>query len=148
MNHDNIRNAELAAALLRISLGVMYITHSLVLKFFTYGLANTAAYFGSLGLPDWLAYVVFAMELIGGLLLVLGIGTRAVVLALSPILIGAVWVHAGNGWVFTSSNGGWEYPAYLLILSGAQFLLGDGAYSLSRRVGAITMSQGGKLIPS
>jgi putative oxidoreductase len=52
--------------------------------------------------------------------------------ALSPALLGAIiWVHAGNGWVFTAPNGGWEYPAFLIVVSIVQFLLGDGAYSLA-----------------
>ena len=31
------------------------------------------------------------------------------------VLIGATWAHAGNGWLFTSPNGGWEYPAFLTV---------------------------------
>jgi putative oxidoreductase len=64
-------------------------------------------------------------------LLVLGIQARWVALALLPPLFGAiVWVHGANGWVFTASGGGWEYPAYLIIASLAQALLGDGAHAL------------------
>ena len=40
-----------AGALLRVSLGVMFIAHSVVLKLFVYGLAGTAGYFASIGLP-------------------------------------------------------------------------------------------------
>ena len=40
-------------------------------------------------------------------------------------------VHAGNGWVFTSANGGWEYPLYLSLLTIVQVLLGEGAYALA-----------------
>lgn len=127
MNPQNDSSTPLGIALLRVSLGAMFIAHSVVLKLFTYTLAGTAAYFGSVGLPPALAYVVFAMEATGGLLLVLGIGTRVVSLALAPILAGALWVHAGNGWVFTAANGGWEYPLYLLVLCLAQALLGSGA---------------------
>jgi putative oxidoreductase len=116
-------------ALLRVSLGAMFIAHSVVLKLFTYTLPGTAAFFASVGLPPALAYAVFAMEAIGGLLLLLGIATRTVALALAPILAGALWVHSGNGWVFTSTNGGWEYPLYLLVLCVAQALLGSGAFA-------------------
>lgn len=124
---------ELAAALLRVSLGTMYLAHSFILKFFTYGLSGTAAYFQSIGLPGWLAYVVFILEAAGGVFLILGIQTRWVALSLMPALIGAiVWAHGVNGWVFTAPGGGWEYPAYLIVLSIAQFLLGDGAYALHR----------------
>jgi putative oxidoreductase len=116
--------------LLRVSLGVMFIAHSLILKWMGFGLAGTAQYFESLGLPAFLAYATFFAELIGGILLVLGIQSRWVSLALLPVLVGAAWVHAGNGWVFSAPGGGWEYPLYLIVLSVAQALLGDGAYAL------------------
>lgn len=122
---------ETATLLLRITLGIMYLAHSVVLKLSTYTLAGTASFFVGVGLPGWLAYVTFAAEAVGGVLLILGVQTRWVVLALSPALFGAIiWVHAGNGWVFTAPNGGWEYPAFLIAVSVVQFLLGDGAYSL------------------
>lgn len=117
--------------LLRVALGVMFIAHSVVLKLLTFTLAGTAEFFVALGLPSWLATAVFLAEAIGGVLLVFGIQARWVALALSPILIGAVWVHGANGWVFTAMNGGWEYPVYLFILCLAQALLGDGAHALS-----------------
>ena len=120
-------------ALLRVSLGVMFIAHGIVLKYLTYTLPGTAQFFESVGLPGPLAYVVFAAEAVGGVLLVLGVGTRVVSLALVPILLGALSVHAGNGWVFTSANGGWEYPLYLTVLALAQALLGEGAFAWRRQ---------------
>lgn len=126
------RTGPAAVLLLRISLGVMFLAHSVVLKLFTYGLAGTAAFFVGIGLPEALAYITFAAELAGGVLLILGVQTRWVALALSPILLGAiVWVHAKNGWMFGYPNGGWEYPLYLFVLCGAQALLGDGPLALS-----------------
>lgn len=125
------QQTELATFLLRVALGIMYLAHSIVLKLSTYGLAGTAGFFVGVGLPGWLAYVTFAAEAVGGALLILGVQTRWVVLALSPALFGAIiWVHAGNGWVFTAANGGWEYPAFLIVASVVQFLLGDGANAL------------------
>ena len=105
------------ATLLRVALGIMFIAHSVVLKYFTFTLAGTAQYFVSIGLPGFLAYVVFALEAIGGVLLVLGIRTRWVALGLVPVLLGAMWVHLGNGWVFNAPNGGWEYPLFLVVIS-------------------------------
>ncbi len=126
------QQTEFAAFLLRLALGIMYLSHSLILKLGTFGLPGTAAFFVGVGLPGWLAYVTFAAEAVGGVLLVLGVQTRWVVMALSPALFGAIiFVHAGNGWVFTAQNGGWEYPAFLIVVSLVQFLLGDGAYALS-----------------
>lgn len=126
---------EIGIALLRVSLGVMYLAHSIVLKVLTFGLPATANYFVSLGLPGWLGYLTCAAEAVGGVLLVLGVHTRWVALALTPALLGAIiWAHADKGWVFTSPGGGWEYPFYLLVLSIVQFLLGDGALALRRSV--------------
>src|SRR5262245_42900409 len=102
---DN-RTAPYAATVLRVSLGLMYIAHSLVLKHFTFTLPGTAQFFESLGLPGALAYATFWAELVGGVLLLAGIGSRWVALALVPVLAGATWVHAGNGWVFTAQTGG------------------------------------------
>ena len=109
--------AVIGDTLLRVALGIMFIAHSVLLKYFTFTLAGTAQYFDSIGLPASLAYVVFALEAIGGVLLVLNIATRWVVLALVPVLIGAMWVHLGNGWVFSAPNGGWEYPLFLIVIS-------------------------------
>ena len=123
------RNAATAALVMRLSLGAMFIAHAL-LKYFVFTLPGTAQFFASLGLPGFLGYATFAAELVGGMLLVAGVRTRIVAIALVPVLIGATWAHAGNGWVFTSANGGWEYPAFLTLAAVVQALLGDGAYAL------------------
>lgn len=125
---------QIAALLLRVSLGAMFLAHSIVLKLLVFTLAGTAQYFESIGLPGWSAYVVFTAEAIGGVMLILGIQTRWVALALVPVLAGATWVHIGNGWMFGYENGGWEYPAYLTLLAIVQALVGDGAFALSRSV--------------
>lgn len=121
-----------ATTLLRVSLGTMYLAHSIVLKLFTYGLAGTAAYFTSIGLPGFLAYVTFFAEAIGGAAILLGIKARWFTLALTPFLVGALFTaHANAGWLFSAPGGGWEYPLYLIVLSAAQFLLGDGRFALA-----------------
>ena len=107
----------LSVHLLRVSLGIMFIAHSVILKYFVFTLPGTAQYFASIGLPSALAYVVFAAEAIGGVLLVIGVQTRLVSLGLIPILAGALWAHAGNGWVFSNNGGGWEYPLFLIVIS-------------------------------
>jgi putative oxidoreductase len=120
---------EQAAFVLRVALGLMFVAHAL-LKYFVFTLAGTAQFFGSLGLPPGLGYLTFGAELVGGVLLVLGVRTRYVATAMIPILVGATWAHAGNGWVFSAPNGGWEYPAFLTVATCVQVLLGDGAWAL------------------
>ena len=129
--HPDLARIETGALLLRLGLGAMYIAHAL-LKYFVFTLPGTAQFFGSLGLPPALGYLTFAAELVGGVLLVLGVHARWVALALVPVLLGATWAHAGNGWVFSAPNGGWEYPAFLALAAIVQFLVGDGAYALVR----------------
>ena len=135
----NTNTAPYAALLLRLSLGVMFIAHAL-LKLVVFTLPGTVKFFETLGYPGFLAYVVFGAELVGGALLVLGVYTRWVSLALIPILIGAAMVHIPNGWVFSAPNGGWEYPVFLAIASVVQALLGDGALAL-RASAAIPVRQ-------
>jgi putative oxidoreductase len=122
---------ELGALLLRLTLGTMFIAHAL-LKYYVFTLPGTAQFFASLGLPSGLAYLTFVAELVGGSLLLLGVYARYVALALVPVLLGATWAHAGNGWVFSGANGGWEYPAFLAVAAVVQFLVGDGAYAVRR----------------
>lgn len=125
------RLAPLAVTLLRVALGVMFLAHSVWLKLFVFTLPGTADFFVSIGLPGELAYVVFVAETVAGICLVLGIQTRWVAAAMVPILAGATWAHAGNGWMFGFPNGGWEYPAYLTLLAVCQAMLGDGRFALS-----------------
>ena len=116
---ERFNSSQAAGTLLRIGLGVMYVTHSVLLKVVTYGFDGTAQYFESIGLPASLAYATIFAEAIGGVLLITGYKARATALALIPILIGALWAHAGNGWVFSNEGGGWEYPLFLILVSAA-----------------------------
>jgi putative oxidoreductase len=118
-----------AALVLRLALGVVFVSHGL-LKVFVFTLPGTVQFFASVGFPGWLAYATVAAEVGGGVLLVLGIGSRWVALALVPVLLGALQVHWGNGWLFSAAGGGWEYPAFLAIAAVVQAMLGDGAYAL------------------
>jgi putative oxidoreductase len=120
---------DMGALVLRLALGAMYLAHA-QLKIFTFGLPGTAAFFAQVGFPGWTAYPVTLMELAAGILLVLGLHARWVAVGMIPILLGAAWTHAGNGWVFSGPGGGWEYPMFLIIASAVQGLIGNGALAL------------------
>lgn len=126
----NVRTAPYAALALRIALGAMFIAHAL-LKYYVFTLPGTVKFFESIGLPGPLAYLTFYAELIGGALILAGAWSRWVSAALTPVLLGATWAHAGNGWLFTAQNGGWEYPAFLTVAAIALTLLGDGKFAVS-----------------
>ena len=135
MNTQNINmnTAPYGAFALRVSLGIMFVAHGLLLKYFPFTLGGTAQFFESIGYPGFLAYVVFAAETLGGLALIVGFQTRLVSFALIPILIGATMVHLPNGWVFSAEGGGWEYPVFLIVATAVQGLLGGGAFAITKR---------------
>ena len=125
------RFAPHGALLLRLGLGVMWISHAL-LKVLVFTLPGTVAFFEKIGFWGPLAYVVVAAELAGGAAILLGFYGRYVSAALIPILAGALMTHLPNGWVFSAADGGWEYPAFLILASAVHALIGDGAYALKR----------------
>ena len=122
-------NTDYAALILRIALGTMFVSHGL-LKLMVFTLPGTVAFFEQVGFPGWTAYLVTAAEISGGVLLLAGIGVRAVSVALIPVLLGATYVHFGSGWVFSNPNGGWEYPAFLTLAAVVQALLGPGRFAI------------------
>ena len=127
------RNADIAAFILRLATGAFFLVHGLI-KLFVFTPAGTAGYFQSIGLPGALGYLTIALEIGGGLALILGIATRNVSLAMIGVLLGAaIFGHGGNGFTFSNPGGGWEYPVLWAITMLALALLGDGAYSLGRR---------------
>ncbi|HBM40547.1 MAG: LysR family transcriptional regulator [Roseobacter sp.] len=127
-----VANADLAATILRVALGILFIAHGW-LKLVIFTPAGTAAFFESLGFPGALAYLVMAAELAGGVALILGVWTRWVSLALVPVLLGSIYApHGAAGFFFSNEGGGWEYPAFWAITLVVQALLGDGAYALKR----------------
>lgn len=130
-----ITKADLAATILRVSLGGLFLAHA-GLKIFVFTPAGTAGYFASLGLPGPLAYLVIAAELFGGIALILGLYSRWVSLALVPILLGSIFTpHGAAGFFFSNEGGGWEFPAFWAITLVIQALLGDGPVALKRHRG-------------
>lgn len=127
MNND--RMTDYAALLLRITLGVMFISHA-ALKVFVFTVPGTVAFFASLGLPAPAAYLTIFAEFFGGLAILLGFRTRTIALLTLPVLLGATVAHSGNGWAFTSPKGGWEYPAFLAATDIVLALLGGGRFTL------------------
>jgi len=120
---------QLVALLLRVVLGAMFLAHA-GLKVFVFTIPGTVQFFQSIGYPGFFAYVVILAEALGGAALILGVQVRLVAAGLIPVLIGATIQHAGNGWMFASPNGGWEFPAFWTVALAVQALLGAGAYAL------------------
>ncbi|MCB4767573.1 DoxX family protein [Ancylobacter sp. Lp-2] len=126
------RSAPYGVFILRVALGLMWISHALM-KYVVFTVAGFAGYLDSLGMPGALAGPVILAELIGGVLIVAGLYARHVALVMIPVMVGAMSAHLGNGWLFSVPGGGWEYPAFLIATSFALWLLGDGAFALRSR---------------
>ena len=123
------RLAPYGAFALRASLGVMFIAHA-YLKLAVFTVPGFEGFLGKVGLPAFLAWPIILAELVGGLAILTGFYGRLVSVALLPVLLGALFVHASNGWVFNAPNGGWEYPAFLAVAAFAHALIGDGAFAV------------------
>ncbi len=130
--------APLGATVLRVSLGMMWIAHAL-LKWFVFSIEGFTGWLDSQGLPGFMAWPVFSLELVGGTMILLGIYGRYASMLLLPIMLVAAWTHAANGWLFTSEGGGWEYPVFLLLASLAHTLIGDGRLAIGRRHSSIAI---------
>ena len=112
-------------SLLRIHFGVILLAHGW-LKISVFTVAGTVGYFASLGIPSIVAYLTIFGEIAAGIALILGVQTRLASILTVPILLGATFVHIGNGWLFSSEGGGWEFPASLTVIAIAIALVGSG----------------------
>ena len=126
----NQRTGPYAVLLLRISLGLLFLAH-VGLKIFVFTVPGTVGYFQSLGLPAFVAYATIALELLGGIALIIGFYAPYVALPLAVEILGTiVTVHGANGWMFQNEGGGWEFPALWAVALVALSLLGDGAFAM------------------
>ena len=115
----------------RLALGGVLLSHGL-LKVLIFTVPGTVAYFEGLGLPASAAYLTIFGEILGGSAILLGLYARLAALLSIPILLGALWTHAGNGWVFSSQGGGWEFPLMLVVMAVAVALQGSGPLALRK----------------
>ena len=131
--------SDLADAGVRVAAGLWLVPHAaqkLFGWFGGYGLGPTAEFFETqLGFSHGLLAVLGAgsVELVGGLLLALGLGTRIAAAAIVALLAVATTVHLGNGFFWT--DGGWEYPALWALVALGYAIRGGGRYSLDRAIG-------------
>lgn len=115
---------------LRVVTGVIMIVHGWQ-KFFVDGIAGVSAFFGSMGIPaaGVGAVAVATIELVGGLLLIAGLGTRIVGGLFAAAMIGAiVFVHGANG--FLAAGGGYEFVLLLAGVGASLALTGGGRYAV------------------
>ncbi|OCG22883.1 hypothetical protein A9G11_06850 [Gilliamella sp. wkB108] len=122
---------DLASLILRIALGVMFLAHGLT-KLLVFTPAGTAQFFESLGFPGVVGYLTIVFEIGAGTLLLLGILTRIISLFAFIQMVVISFIHSVNGWSFSNTGGGWEYPAFMALTAVSLTLLGSGRLSVFR----------------
>ncbi|MGJ9402745.1 DoxX family protein [Arthrobacter sp. KK5.5] len=119
-----------AQTVLRVVIGLLFVAHG-AQKYFEWTIAGTQGAFAQMGIPlaSMTAPAVATLELVGGLLLVLGLFTRPVAALLVLNMLGAIFlVHVAAG-VYVE-NGGYELVLAFGAGAAAIALLGAGRLSL------------------
>lgn len=129
---------DLAWPLTRIIYGLFFIPHGCQKLFGWWGgdIARTAKTIEEIGFTPGIAwaYYIGTLELLGGILLVLGLWTRPVALLFAGFMFVAAFVaHMKIGYFWTGR--GMEMPLLLLLLALIIILRGSGDYSLDKKIG-------------
>ncbi len=101
-----------------------------------YGLAGTGGFFESLGFRPGVLFAASAgaSELVGGLLVALGLGGPiGPMFMIAPMVVAILVVHLPNG--FSATKNGYELPLLYLAFAAVFAFVGFGAYSLDAALG-------------
>jgi putative oxidoreductase len=126
---DIDRSRDYGIAILRVGVGIVFLMHGW-LKLSVFGLQGTIGFFTQVGvpLPNVMAPLLIALELVGGVALILGVFTRPFALGLMVDVIGAIYfTKLGEGFFAPK---GYELELTLAIASAALVLTGGGALVL------------------
>lgn len=116
----------LALLVMRLALGAVMVAHGYQNLF--RHLHEHVRFVASVGIPAWLGYVSSFAEFAGGLLVLVGLFTRAAAFALCIDLIVAIWkVNWHNG---LTGDHGYEFPLALATLAFALIFLGGGPIAM------------------
>ena len=113
---------------LRVVLGVILVAHGYSKVFG--GFSKHAQTVSGLGFPHWLAYFSTATEFVGGILLIAGLLTRFVSIAVVIEMLVAIFkVHLKNG-LIGQNRSGYEFPLCLAVMAFSLIIFGGGPFGL------------------
>jgi putative oxidoreductase len=116
----------LGLLVLRLALGAVMTAHGYQ-KLHGH-LHEFSGYVGSLGIPAWLGYVSAFTEFLGGILVIIGLFTRAAAFAIAiDLYIAISKVHWKHGLMGT---GGYEFPLSVAAIAFALIFFGAGSIPL------------------
>jgi len=122
---------EIGKVILRAVLGLTFFIHGF--SKFQGGISNIVSFFDSLGIPGFVAYIVATIELLGGIALILGIGTRIVALLFVLIMLGAIFTtKLSAGFLGNGQMAGYELELVLLAVSIYFVLAEKTRFSISK----------------
>ncbi|MGG3559200.1 DoxX family protein [Peribacillus frigoritolerans] len=138
---------EIGTFLLRVMLGISFFLHGL--SKFKGGLENTSEWFQSIGIPGFMAYVVGVIELVGGIALIIGLGTRIISALLVFIMAGAiVYVKFPAGFMGNGEGSGYELDLVLMIIALHLVLNGSRFLSIDSKLPKLKKTQDSEMIAS
>jgi putative oxidoreductase len=121
------KNEQMGSFIVRLVLGFTFFAHGLMK--FQMGIGHTVGFFEKMGLPGFLAYAVGGVEIVGGICLLLGLGTRIFSAIFVVDMLGAIFTAKwGKGFV-----GGYEFELALLAMSLQLFLTRNSFLSLDKQ---------------
>lgn len=124
---------EASGLILRVILGLTFFVHGAVK--FQGGIENTAGWFGSIGLPSFLAYMVAGLELVGGIALVLGLFSRVVSALFVLLMAGAILkVKLAAGFLGNGQGAGYELDLALMAMAAFIAINGSNAFALDQLI--------------
>lgn len=104
------------STIMRVVLGILFLAHGI--SKFQMGLGNVEEWFNSIGVPGVLAYGVAIFEVVGGILLVIGLFTRYVSALYVIMLIGAIiTVKLSVGLLGNGQMAGYELDLSLILMA-------------------------------
>jgi putative oxidoreductase len=130
---SKMKKSEVGTLILRIFLGLSFFIHGL--SKFQNGIENTVGWFDSLGIPGFVGYIVAIIELVGGLLLTIGFGTRYIAALFVFIMIGAILkVKLAAGFMGNGQGAGFELDLAFAVMAIYIFLNSNSALSLDSKL--------------
>jgi putative oxidoreductase len=127
--------------LLRVAVGLIFLAHG-AQKLFVMTPAGLAGFFGQIGIPFPLlnAYFVIAVEVLGGIAMIAGLGTRIVGALFAAVMVVAfATVHGAQGFFLPN---GYEFVLVLFAASIALVLQGAGAFAVDNLIAARRLTTG------
>jgi putative oxidoreductase len=134
MRETNEKLRDYGITLFRLMVGAVFMLHG-AQKLFVFGHPGVVGGFSQMGIPapEFTAWLVILIEFIGGIALILGLGTRLVAIPLVIDMIGAIFfVHWKNGFFLPN---GYEFALVMLVTSAGLALTGSGALALDNLIG-------------